>query len=115
MGNAIPPADIHACPLCGAANACQFDAATSSCWCVAERADGELLAWVRARGLEAACLCRVCLVGGVRSPCVDLCVLDARGATCTGCGRTAAEIGAWSGMTPVERAGVHVRLQASRG
>ena len=34
-----------------------------------------------------------------KSPCVDVCTLDARAGLCTGCGRTLAEIGEWSGAT----------------
>ena len=34
-----------------------------------------------------------------KSPCVDVCALDARARLCTGCGRTLAEIGEWSGAT----------------
>jgi uncharacterized protein len=34
-----------------------------------------------------------------KSPCVDVCALDARAGLCTGCGRTLAEIGEWSGAT----------------
>ena len=33
------------------------------------------------------------------SPCVEVCTLDARAGFCTGCGRTIAEIGEWSGAT----------------
>ncbi|MCB9901587.1 MAG: cysteine-rich CWC family protein [Planctomycetes bacterium] len=168
------PIRRDACPLCGAANDCRFDAGPGRCWCTSERADAELVRWVRARGLEAACLCPVCLgpvskgprlrrplpslraactriwlltvdrprlrarfarpsalasasaasrrglskqslVGGVRSPCTDVCALDPEGVTCTGCGRTSAEIAAWPAMTPIERAAVHLRLRDVRG
>lgn len=34
-----------------------------------------------------------------QSPCVTVCALDARAGLCTGCGRTAAEIGEWGGAT----------------
>ena len=34
-----------------------------------------------------------------KSPCVDVCALDARTGLCTGCGRTIAEIGEWGGAT----------------
>jgi uncharacterized protein len=34
-----------------------------------------------------------------KSPCVEVCALDARAGLCTGCGRTLAEIGEWSGAT----------------
>jgi predicted Fe-S protein YdhL (DUF1289 family) len=47
------------------------------------------------------------------SPCVKLCILDAAG-ICEGCGRSIAEIGAWSGATEAERAAVVVRAAARR-
>lgn len=115
MTAGLPPIDADRCPLCGAANGCQFDEVPGLCWCTSERADAELVRWVRAHGMEAACLCRVCLVGGARSPCTDVCALDAEGVTCTGCGRTSPEIAAWSGMTPVQRAAVLLRLRGARG
>ncbi len=34
-----------------------------------------------------------------KSPCVDVCAIDASVGLCTGCGRTLAEIGEWSGAT----------------
>ena len=34
-----------------------------------------------------------------KSPCVDVCALDARAGFCTGCARTIAEIGEWGGAT----------------
>ena len=37
------------------------------------------------------------------SPCVDVCRLDPRTGWCLGCGRTAAEIGAWAKLTPFRR------------
>jgi predicted Fe-S protein YdhL (DUF1289 family) len=39
----------------------------------------------------------------MESPCIQVCVIDARSALCTGCGRTLAEVAAWSSMTPQER------------
>ncbi|MCY3596863.1 MAG: DUF1289 domain-containing protein [Rhodospirillales bacterium] len=38
-----------------------------------------------------------------QSPCVDVCRLDPRTGWCLGCGRTAAEIGAWVKLTPFRR------------
>ena len=40
----------------------------------------------------------------IESPCVKICTLDARAGLCLGCGRTVAEIAAWSAMTDGERA-----------
>lgn len=37
------------------------------------------------------------------SPCIDICDLDAKTGWCLGCGRTAAEIGEWSKLTPFRR------------
>lgn len=34
-----------------------------------------------------------------KSPCIDVCALDARAGYCTGCGRSLAEIGEWRGAT----------------
>jgi len=44
------------------------------------------------------------------SPCVNICVIDQASGFCLGCGRTIAEITAWSGLTPAERASVRARL-----
>ena len=38
-----------------------------------------------------------------QSPCVDVCRLDPRTGWCLGCGRTAAEIGAWAKLSPFRR------------
>ena len=37
------------------------------------------------------------------TPCIKLCVLDARFGLCLGCGRTGAEIAAWGGLGEAER------------
>jgi predicted Fe-S protein YdhL (DUF1289 family) len=47
-----------------------------------------------------------------RSPCVKLCVLDARG-ICEGCGRTLDEIAAWPGANEAQRAAM-AAMAASR-
>jgi predicted Fe-S protein YdhL (DUF1289 family) len=39
-------------------------------------------------------------------------VLDAETHVCTGCGRTIAEIAAWSSLTPAQRAEIMRRLAA---
>jgi len=52
------------------------------------------------------------------TPCVRICVVDPVCALCVGCGRTVAEIAAWSTMTEPERiavmAGLEARLKAAR-
>ncbi|HEX4636074.1 MAG TPA: DUF1289 domain-containing protein [Rhizomicrobium sp.] len=37
------------------------------------------------------------------SPCVKICTYDAEAGLCRGCGRTLAEIAAWTSMTALER------------
>ncbi|MBN9259738.1 MAG: DUF1289 domain-containing protein [Hyphomicrobium sp.] len=37
------------------------------------------------------------------SPCIQVCVIDTRSGLCGGCGRTLAEIAAWSTLAPGER------------
>jgi len=44
------------------------------------------------------------------SPCVNICVIDQPSGYCVGCGRTIAEITAWSTLTPAERASVRAGL-----
>lgn len=54
----------------------------------------------------------------ISSPCTKLCLLDRVTGLCEGCGRTAAEIAAWGGMSEAERlqvmAGLDARLAAAR-
>ncbi|MDB5644119.1 MAG: hypothetical protein JWN07_3436 [Hyphomicrobiales bacterium] len=50
----------------------------------------------------------------IASPCVNICQLDADAETCTGCGRTRAEIGGWMFMSAEERAAVMARLAQAR-
>jgi uncharacterized protein len=45
-------------------------------------------------------------VPNVSTPCVNVCILDPLSALCIGCGRTAAEIGAWPTMSEAERVAV---------
>jgi predicted Fe-S protein YdhL (DUF1289 family) len=45
-------------------------------------------------------------VPNVSTPCVNVCILDPLSALCIGCGRTAAEIGAWPSMSEAERIGL---------
>ena len=70
-------------------------------------------AFVEARGLDAAALCRACACGAVPSPCISLCALDDDKRGCRGCGRTVDEISGWSGMDTAQRCAVRLRLRAS--
>jgi predicted Fe-S protein YdhL (DUF1289 family) len=45
----------------------------------------------------------------IPSPCVRTCRLERE--VCAGCGRTLAEIAAWSRMTPAERGDIMERLK----
>jgi predicted Fe-S protein YdhL (DUF1289 family) len=49
-------------------------------------------------------------VPNVSTPCINVCVLDPLSALCIGCGRTAAEITAWSTMSEPERIAVMAEL-----
>jgi predicted Fe-S protein YdhL (DUF1289 family) len=60
----------------------------------------------------------------ISTPCVKVCVIDPHSALCVGCGRTLAEIAAWTAMSEAERGAVMVgvgqrlalaRSRASRG
>lgn len=46
----------------------------------------------------------------IESPCVKICVLDPVSGLCEGCGRTGAEIGAWTRMSADERRRIMVTL-----
>lgn len=46
----------------------------------------------------------------VMSPCVDICALDPETGWCTGCGRTGAEIAAWSSVGDAGRQQILDRL-----
>lgn len=48
----------------------------------------------------------------IESPCVKICMLDARAGLCAGCGRTLDEIAHWLTMDPVERARIMAELPA---
>lgn len=50
--------------------------------------------------------------GRIRSPCNDVCQLDAKSGWCLGCGRTGAEIAAWPRITDEERDRVMAHLPA---
>lgn len=51
----------------------------------------------------------------VRTPCVQVCAIDADSGLCLGCFRTLAEIAAWSRLSDDEREGVMRDLPARRG
>lgn len=46
----------------------------------------------------------------IQSPCVLVCTLDIATNWCLGCGRTGAEIAAWTAITPEERRRVMAML-----
>jgi uncharacterized protein len=58
------------------------------------------------------------LASNPSTPCINVCVIDSLSALCIGCGRTAAEIAAWAGMSETERiavmAGLDQRLAQAR-
>ncbi len=54
----------------------------------------------------------------ISTPCVNVCVVDPLSETCIGCGRTTAEIAAWTAMSEADRlavmAGLGQRLVEAR-
>lgn len=48
------------------------------------------------------------------SPCINVCVIDAATGLCAGCGRTLAEIAAWSGLDDRERRKIMAELPERR-
>ena len=44
------------------------------------------------------------------TPCINVCVIDSLSALCVGCGRTTAEIAAWTTMSEAERIAVMAEL-----
>ncbi len=50
----------------------------------------------------------------IETPCLKICLLDARGQYCLGCYRTRAEVGDWSSMSDEERANVMDQLAARK-
>jgi hypothetical protein len=48
----------------------------------------------------------------IETPCRNVCQLDRAGALCTGCGRTVAEIAAWTRYTPQQRSEIIKQLPA---
>jgi predicted Fe-S protein YdhL (DUF1289 family) len=51
-------------------------------------------------------------VSVIQSPCRDICLLDPARESCTGCGRTLAEIANWTRYTPAEREAIMRQLPA---
>ncbi len=51
----------------------------------------------------------------IASPCVGICKLHRHTQVCLGCGRTIAEIAAWSTLTPEQRRDILQRLNADGG
>ena len=50
----------------------------------------------------------------MRSPCINVCVVDEARGACRGCGRTLDEIARWSGMSDAERDRIMERLAGNR-
>jgi uncharacterized protein len=50
----------------------------------------------------------------METPCIDVCVIDAKTGLCAGCGRTLAEIAGWASMTDDERRRIMLTLPARR-
>jgi uncharacterized protein len=48
----------------------------------------------------------------LETPCINICVLDAKTGLCTGCGRTIDEIASWASMSATERRAVIDALPA---
>jgi uncharacterized protein len=51
-------------------------------------------------------------MAAIATPCIKLCVLDAPGGVCLGCGRTTAEIAAWVSFSDDERRTIMADLPA---
>jgi len=50
----------------------------------------------------------------IKTPCVQVCTVDAESGLCLGCRRTLPEIAAWSRLSPAEREAVMGELPARR-
>lgn len=48
----------------------------------------------------------------IASPCILVCAIDDRTGYCFGCGRTRAEIGAWTSLSDADRAAIMAALPA---
>jgi predicted Fe-S protein YdhL (DUF1289 family) len=51
----------------------------------------------------------------MQSPCINVCVIDATTGLCSGCGRSLAEIAAWTAMTDGERRRIMGELASRQG
>jgi predicted Fe-S protein YdhL (DUF1289 family) len=51
----------------------------------------------------------------IESPCIKICVVHPEARICTGCLRSIDEIGAWSRMSPEDRARIMAELPARKG
>jgi uncharacterized protein len=51
----------------------------------------------------------------IESPCIKICVVHPQARICTGCLRTIDEIGAWSRMSPDDRARIMAELSDRKG
>ena len=51
----------------------------------------------------------------IRTPCVQVCVIDSPSGLCLGCFRTLAEVAGWVRLTDAERAAVMADLPSRRG
>jgi predicted Fe-S protein YdhL (DUF1289 family) len=51
----------------------------------------------------------------MKSPCVDVCIMDPERGLCQGCLRTLDEIARWSQMSEIEREEVVASLSARKG
>ncbi|RZS54415.1 DUF1289 domain-containing protein [Sphaerotilus mobilis] len=52
--------------------------------------------------------------GGVASPCINICRLDAAKSHCTGCLRRLDEIAGWSRMSDAQKLAVHAAIAVRR-
>jgi predicted Fe-S protein YdhL (DUF1289 family) len=50
----------------------------------------------------------------IESPCIKVCAIDATTGWCLGCGRSMAEIGGWSSLSPERRRSIMNELDARK-
>ncbi|MGD9866973.1 MAG: DUF1289 domain-containing protein [Hyphomicrobiales bacterium] len=53
-------------------------------------------------------------MGGMETPCIDVCVIDEKTGLCAGCYRTMEEIARWASMTPAQRREVMAQLPSRK-
>ena len=51
----------------------------------------------------------------IRTPCVQVCVMDQASGLCLGCFRTLAEVAGWIRLSEAQRAAIMAELPARRG